>query len=191
MVEALGIPVVINGGINNGQKACAVMKETNCHSVMVAQSLLENHRMLVDVNACAGELAAEYLANCVRWPPPSPLYIRKHLRWIFRKELQPVRTSNPEEYKAQFKSWRPKLWTFLVRPYLTDMIQFQQVLQLLPATVHQPVLQRHRLVHRLLNQRVVRRSHRQRVRMQYTTRRNKRMEHTPTTLELTPTRSVQ
>ena len=130
LVEALDIPVVINGGINNGQKACAVMKETNCHSVMVAQSLLENHRMLVDVNACAGELAAEYLANCVRWPPPSPLYIRKHLRWIFRKELQPVRTSNPEEYKAQFKSWRPKLWTFLVRPYLTDMIQFQQVVHM-------------------------------------------------------------
>ena len=35
-------------------------------------------------------LAAEYLDYCEKYPPPSTLYIRKHLRWIFREELQPA-----------------------------------------------------------------------------------------------------
>ena len=130
LVQALNIPVVINGGIYDSNKAAQVMEQTGCTAVMVAQGLLENHRMLVEENACPSELAAEYLDNCIQWPPPSTLYIRKHLRWIFRKELQPKRTTNMAEYKAQFKEWRPRLWTFLVRPYLTDMFQFQQVVHM-------------------------------------------------------------
>jgi len=58
------------------------------------------------------------------------LYVRKHLRWIFRDELQPVKSDDPAVFKAQFTDWRPRLWTFLVRPYLTEMIQFQQVVHL-------------------------------------------------------------
>jgi tRNA-dihydrouridine synthase/acylphosphatase len=130
LVEALDIPVVINGGIYDGNKAIDVVRQTNCHAVMVAQGLLENHRMLVEQNVCPSILAAEYLESCVKYPPPNPLYIRKHLRWIFRKQLQPKKTTNLADYKKQFTDWRPKLWTFLVRPYLTDMIQFQQVVNM-------------------------------------------------------------
>ena len=35
-------------------------------------------------------MAWEYLGLAGAYPPPSPLFISKHLRWIFRAELQPA-----------------------------------------------------------------------------------------------------
>ena len=130
IVNSVNIPVVINGGIESEEKARSVLQQTGAHGVMVAQGLLKNHRMLVDNIPSPSELAAEYLSSCVLHPPPSSLYVRKHLRWIFRDELQPVKSDDPAVFKAQFTDWRPRLWTFLVRPYLTEMIQFQQVVHL-------------------------------------------------------------
>ena len=130
LVETLTIPVCINGGIYDLSKAKHVLKTTGAYSVMCAQGLLKNPRMLMDAKPCVAAVAAEYLASCALYPPPNALYIRKHLRWIFRDAIEPERTKNMEDYKAQFKEWRPRLWTFLVRPYLTSMIQFQQVVHL-------------------------------------------------------------
>ena len=130
IVETLNIPVVINGGIYDMETARAVYKETGAHALMCAQGLLKNHRMLTDDAPCPAALAAEYLESCLHYPPPSPLYIRKHLRWMFREELQPIKTTNAAEYKAQFTNWRPRLWTFLVRPYLTSLFQFQQIVHM-------------------------------------------------------------
>jgi hypothetical protein len=36
---------------------------------------------------CAS-LAAEYLDFCEKYRPPTPYYVRKHLRWVFRGVLQ-------------------------------------------------------------------------------------------------------
>jgi len=132
IVAALDVPVVLNGGIGNVNEARSVMELTKCHAVMVARGYLENHGLFfrsrsstTTTVAAAAQLAAEYLDYADRYPPPCYLYIQKHLRWIFRSELQPADPTN-----VNYSDWRPRLWGFLVRPYLRTIAQFRLVVAL-------------------------------------------------------------
>lgn len=129
LVRSLNIPVVINGGVNSVSAATRVLNTTGAYAVMAAQGFLENPCLLNFNHDCRTAdpafLAAEYLNFAEQYPPPSALYIRKHLRWIFRKELEPV-----DRMAVNFSDWRPRLWTFLVRPYLETIEQFRAVVVL-------------------------------------------------------------
>lgn len=125
LVESLPIPVVINGGIQSIIDVQNALLQTKASGVMVATGFLSNPRFLLEAKPDPAFLAAEYLESCAIYPPPSPLYIQKHLRWIFRPYLEP-KDKSPESYK----DWRPRLWTFLVRPYLNSLDQFRQVIAL-------------------------------------------------------------
>lgn len=126
-------PIVLNGGVLKAEDAHSVMGQTKCHAVMVAQGYLQNHRMFLGKNdICNDEfatspahLAAEYLEYAEQHPPPCYLYIQKHLRWIFRKELQPE-----DELNIDYADWRPRLWGFLVRSYLRTVEQFRLIVAL-------------------------------------------------------------
>jgi tRNA-dihydrouridine synthase len=129
VVNALSIPVVINGSEANSLKDVAItLEKTQAHSVMIARDFLTNPRMLIQENADPAFLAAEYLDCCERYPPPSALYIQKHLRWIFRKYLQPERKMEEKDY--DYNDWRLRLWTFLARPFLETIYQFRQFVAL-------------------------------------------------------------
>jgi len=88
---------------------------------MVATGYLRNHRLGTSNNSHnVSELALEYLDYAEEYPPPSYLYIQKHLRWIFRETLQPKGIDTND-----YSDYRVKLWTFLVRPYLRNSDQFR------------------------------------------------------------------
>jgi tRNA-dihydrouridine synthase 1 len=131
IVAALSpIPVVINGGSYTVDDVTNTLAITHAHAVMVARGFLENPRLLVqpqqhDISIDPAFLAVEYLDSAEESPPPSPLYIRMHLRWIFRSFLHPE-----QGYPESYEDWRPRLWTFLVRPYLETIDQFRQVVAL-------------------------------------------------------------
>ncbi|KAL7518357.1 hypothetical protein ACHAWX_004302 [Stephanocyclus meneghinianus] len=126
------LPVILNGGICDYECAIAVLNQTNCHAVMIATGYLQNHRNFRHSSACISisELttACEYLDYAELYPPPSYLYIQKHLRWILRHILQP--SGDPTFDKYNFSDPRVKLWTFLVRPYLRNIAQFRLFLAL-------------------------------------------------------------
>lgn len=128
LINNLGgkIPVVINGGVDSREMVHSVLEKTQASSVMIATGFLSNPRLLEEPVADPASLAAEYLEQCEKYPPPSFLYIQKHLRWIFRKYLEPRDKSNVS-YQTD---WRPRLWTFLVRPYLETLAQFRQLVVL-------------------------------------------------------------
>ena len=117
------IPIVLNGGISNYEDAVSVMEQTKCHAVMAATGYLGNHRCF-DMKSVEPEvLALEYLDSAEQYPPPSYLYIQKHLRWIFRDILQPK--NDPCFDKRDFSDYRVKLLSFLVRPYLRSIEQYR------------------------------------------------------------------
>jgi tRNA-dihydrouridine synthase len=132
IVEALpSLPVILNGGIWDFECANQVMQETKCHAVMVATGYLTNHQNFNPSNiirAKAFEVTCEYISYAEKYPPPSYLYIQKHLRWILRHVLQP--TDDPSFNKTDYADPRVKLWTFLVRPYLRTIEQFRLFLAL-------------------------------------------------------------
>ena len=119
------VPVIVNGGLNSLEDIRNALEQTGAHGVMLARGALANPLFLVQPNACPAALAAAYLEYATKYPPPGPLFIRKHLRWIFRSTLEP-----PDPSNVDYWDWRPRLWTFLVRPYLTSMTQFRQVVVL-------------------------------------------------------------
>ena len=134
LVAAMGnFPIILNGGVLNSEDAHSVIGQTKCHAVMVAQGYLQNHRMFADkIGICndaivtlPAHMAAEYLEYAKQHPPPCYLYLQKHLRWIFRKELQPE-----DELNIDYTDWRPRLWGFLVRSYLRTVEQFRLVVAL-------------------------------------------------------------
>lgn len=89
IVAALRIPVVANGDISSVEQGKIVMEKTGAAAVMSATPLLRCPRAFGgQVAATPVDLAFEYLDFASRYPPPSPLYVRKHLRWIFRSELE-------------------------------------------------------------------------------------------------------
>ncbi len=129
VANALSIPVVINGSESTTLQDVAMdLENIQAHSVMIARAFLENPRLFVEPKSDPASLAAEYLNYCEQYPPPSPLYIQKHLRWIFRKYLQPQDELEGKNY--DYSDWRLRLWTFLVRPYVKNIYQFRQVVHL-------------------------------------------------------------
>ena len=70
-------------------------------------------------------LASDYLNIVEQYPPPSPVYIQKHLRWIYRIYLQPKK-DEPLDYE----NWKHRLWKFLARPYLSELEQFRHFIAL-------------------------------------------------------------
>jgi tRNA-dihydrouridine synthase len=120
------IPVLINGAVMSINDVHETLSQTKAQGVMIATGFLGNPRLLTEPQADPAMLAAEYLESCQRYPPVTPLYIQKHLRWIFRPYLEPKDKKSSES----FKDWRPRLWTFLVRPYLQTMDQFRAVVVL-------------------------------------------------------------
>ena len=142
IVDALSIPVIINGSeVSNVEDVRSTLRKTGAHAVMIARAFLTNPGLLqprpqpqpqrdddIRLGVDPAFLAAEYLDCCEKYPPPSPLYIQKHLRWIFRKYLQPERSIRKATY--DYNDWRVRLWTFLVRPFLETIFQFRQVVVL-------------------------------------------------------------
>lgn len=125
-LSSCNMPVVLNGGISNFDYCLRVMEHTKCHAVMAATGYLSNHRCFYPnhkSNTDVASLAAEYLDFAEIYPPPSYLYIQKHLRWIFRETLQPE--NKPSFDNSDYSDWRVKLWSFLVRPYLRSIEQFR------------------------------------------------------------------
>lgn len=126
LVESLPqIPIIINGAVLSMNDVHETLSQTNARGVMIATGFLANPRLLMESGVDPAVLAADYLESCEEYPPPTPLFIQKHLRWIFRPYLEPKDKSS-----ESFKDWRPRLWTFLVRPYLQSMNQFRQVVTL-------------------------------------------------------------
>lgn len=126
VVTALSIPVIINGGeIGCMDDVEQIIRYTGASAVMVARGFLANPRWLVSGHTDPASLAAEYLSCCEEYPPPSPLYIQLHLRWIFRKYLVDKNGGHDD-----YSDWRVRLWTFLVRPYLETLYQFQLIVAL-------------------------------------------------------------
>ena len=148
LVAGLDIPVVVNGGVRSAAEARKVVDATGAHGVMVAQAFLQDHRCMaergavplpghVESHASAGarrakaamrvaELAAEYLGFAAAHTPPCPSYIRKHLRWVFRAQLQPRSVSDPVQWSKhwQTETWRPELWLCLSREVCQTLRQF-------------------------------------------------------------------
>ena len=127
------LPIVLNGGISTYEDAAHVLERTGCHAVMSATGYLQNHRRFQashDATTFGPQHAAlEYLQYAEEYPPPSYLYIQKHLRWIFRETLQPGET-DPSFDQFDYSDWRVKLWSFLVRPYLRTIEQFRMFVAL-------------------------------------------------------------
>ena len=121
------VPVLVNGGVCSVDDARELVARTGAAAAMVGSALLCNPRLGAGGEAARpADLADEYLDMCERHSVPSPLFIRRHLRWIFRAELEP---DGPADLAAR-DSWRARLWTFLVRPYLETLWQFREVVRL-------------------------------------------------------------
>eukprot|EP00804_Cyclotella_cryptica_P028742 CCRYP_008244-RB/>CCRYP_008244-RB protein AED:0.10 eAED:0.10 QI:0/-1/0/1/-1/1/1/0/402 len=132
------LPVILNGGVCDYDCATSMLKQTNCHAVMIATGYLHNHRNFHPSDTCISvselSIACEYLDYAEMYPPPSYLYIQKHLRWILRHILQPSDDFTFDKY--DFSDPRVKLWTFLVRPYLRSIAQFRLFLALCVKLLH-------------------------------------------------------
>merc|ERR1719217_1427031 len=76
----------------------------------------------------------EYLELAEAFPPPSPQFIRKHLRWLFRCELEDAFWASRSEWLQKrdrdTAGWRVCSWTFLEQPYLTRIWQFRELVRL-------------------------------------------------------------
>lgn len=129
----LDIPVVVNGGITSTADAARIMESTGAYAAMVANALLADPRALVpqQKERDPAALAWEYLSFAERFPPPSPLYTRMHLRWIFRTLLKPAATEDMEALFRGPDAWKAKLWTFLARPYIKTIWQFRELVRLI------------------------------------------------------------
>uniref|UniRef100_A0A7S1SB92 Uncharacterized protein n=1 Tax=Alexandrium catenella TaxID=2925 RepID=A0A7S1SB92_ALECA len=105
---------------------------------MAATSLLRCPRAFAESHprgrdCSAAMMAWEYLDFAERFPPPSPLYIRKHLRWLFRADLQHSYTAAHARWlegkDLDAADWHARAWTFLEQPYLTEVWQFRELVR--------------------------------------------------------------
>eukprot|EP00579_Thalassiosira_antarctica_P012762 CAMPEP_0201908122 /NCGR_PEP_ID=MMETSP0903-20130614/323_1 /ASSEMBLY_ACC=CAM_ASM_000552 /TAXON_ID=420261 /ORGANISM="Thalassiosira antarctica, Strain CCMP982" /LENGTH=424 /DNA_ID=CAMNT_0048442391 /DNA_START=63 /DNA_END=1334 /DNA_ORIENTATION=- len=120
--------IILNGGISDYNDAMQVMERTKCHAVMAATGYLRNHRRYVAPSKTTPSLepqhvAMEYLELAESFPPPSYLYIQKHMRWIFRDILQPE--NDPSFDRLDYSAWRVRLLTFLESRNLRSTEQFR------------------------------------------------------------------
>eukprot|EP00986_Skeletonema_menzelii_P019687 scaffold28932_cov143-Skeletonema_menzelii.AAC.1 len=126
------LPIVLNGGVSCYKDYTLVTERTKCHAVMVATGFLSDNLAFNSTvqleKGSAVAIASQYLDFAEKYPPPSYLYIQKHLRWIFRSSLQPE--NDPSFSASNWKDWRVKMWSFLVRPYLRSVEQFRGFLAL-------------------------------------------------------------
>jgi tRNA-dihydrouridine synthase len=169
LVQTLSIPVVLNGTIQTAADISKTILGTRgVAGVMIGRALLQNPYLYQEESnnttsiniTCPALLAADYLDFAERYPPPSVLYVQKHLRWIFRATLQPPPNSaavaaaelllqSPSALprrerkdkenvilKECYSNWRHRIWTFLVQPYLETMDQFRRVVVLYLVLLH-------------------------------------------------------
>lgn len=137
VTSALRIPVVANGGISSVAEANAVMARTGAAAAMAATALLRCPRAFsqkIDEQEWdAVDMAMEYLDFAERFPPPSPLYMRKHLRWLFRDRLQKSYVSARADWlegKAKDQAgWEAQAWAFMEQPCLTELWQFRELVR--------------------------------------------------------------
>ncbi|EGD82242.1 dihydrouridine synthase [Salpingoeca rosetta] len=90
IVEALDIPVVVNGGIATRQQADAILRHTGACATMSATGLLACPLMYTGVAASETtpfEHAHKYLEYACRYPPPCARYIRDHVLALFRSHF--------------------------------------------------------------------------------------------------------
>ena len=142
LVNNLKIPIVVNGNVNDVKQAKQIIDAVGCLATMSATAILRNPQLLhhnidntIGSIPLPSSLANEYINFAIKYPPPDPLYIRKHFRWIFRNELEPKKPLITDEDWQNATNdvkngWRVKLWTFLVRPYLKSLKQFRNVCKL-------------------------------------------------------------
>lgn len=127
------LPIILNGGITNINDANRVLEQTKCHAVMVATGYLNNHSKFDQSSSSSSlsdniahdvvTLALDYLDYAERYPPPSYLYIQKHMRWVFRDVLQPENDATFKKF--DYTDYRVKLWFLLVRSYVRNIEQFK------------------------------------------------------------------
>ncbi len=133
----INMPVVINGDVTSVTDAKTILGKTKAHAVMIARGFLCNPLLLSSMTMketlttrmhalhtplC---IAAMYIDQVEKHPPPSSLYIRGHLRWIFRSALRPyyVQKDHPDNLH-----WKGRIYNFLARPYLVMIVQFRSLL---------------------------------------------------------------
>mmetsp|Transcript_49947 Transcript_49947/g.98668 ORF Transcript_49947/g.98668 Transcript_49947/m.98668 type:complete len:384 (-) Transcript_49947:26-1177(-) len=138
VVQALQIPVVANGGIETIEIAERVVKETGCHAVMAATGLLRNPRAFTNTTTSSEpvDVALEYMSLVEQFPPPSVLFVSKHLRWIFREMIQSTydaAMAAAREHGTAPTDWRVHVWKFLAQPFLTEAWQFTEVVKYIAA----------------------------------------------------------
>ena len=92
VVEAVGIPVIANGGIADLAGARAVLGATGAAAVMVAGGLLANTRLFDGVATSPFENVWLYLAVARADPPGNPRFIKDHVLANLRAGL---RTDDP------------------------------------------------------------------------------------------------
>ena len=144
IAAALDIPVVANGGVSSREGASEVAAAAGACGVMAATALLRNPRSFSTSAPPAAEtvdLAWEYLGYAEHFPPPSALYLRKHLQWIFKRELGQAYRSVRAGWLADYRTggrqnydeadWRVRAWTFLDQPHLEHVQQFRELVRLI------------------------------------------------------------
>lgn len=138
IVESLRIPVVANGGLATREECRRALAQTGAAAAMAATPLLRSPRAF-DASGDGSELpnpaetALEYLDLAEQYPPPSPLYVRRHLRWLFRAHLQEAYTSARQGWLegegAGQADWRARTWHFLEQPCLDGIWQFRELVR--------------------------------------------------------------
>lgn len=78
LVEALpNIPVIINGAVLSVQDVQAILAQTGAAGDMIATGFLFNPCLMEESEVDPAILAAKYLDSCEKYPPVTPLFIRR------------------------------------------------------------------------------------------------------------------
>lgn len=96
VAQALGIPVIANGGVETWKDVEACLNYTGCAAVMSSEALLENPALFCsNINPTTGKylnqtaLTLRYLELCAQYPPSKGLsMVRGHLFKLLHNGLQ-------------------------------------------------------------------------------------------------------
>jgi tRNA-dihydrouridine synthase 1 len=113
IVEAVGVPVIANGGVESAQDADALRTQTGAAAVMIGQALLRNPTHFDPVGGVHREqFVGEYLAIVRQHPEVAIAYTKKHMFQFFEdfikanpgveKRLVDAQTVNHLEAFARF-----------------------------------------------------------------------------------------